>query len=58
MDKVKARVFHERRVRHYRDVTREAELFASDIGKQRLINISHSASSMGGYIVTVWYWER
>ena len=32
--------------------------FAGDIGKERLINISHSGSAMAGYVVTVWYWER
>ena len=58
MDRVIARTFHERSCRRYRELMREAALFASDIGRERLINISHSGSAMAGYVVTVWYWER
>ncbi len=54
MDRVTARTFHERNLRRFRELMREA---ASDIGKERLINISHSGSTMGGYVVTVWYWD-
>lgn len=57
MDRVTARTFHERNLRRFRELMREAALFASDIGKERLINISHSGSTMGGYVVTVWYWD-
>jgi hypothetical protein len=58
MDRVTARTFHERNGRRFRELMREAALFASDIGKERLINISHSGSTMLGYVVTVWYWDR
>jgi hypothetical protein len=34
----------------------EAADFATSIGKDRLINISHSADQNHG-VVTVWYWE-
>ena len=58
MDRVTARTFHERNGRKFRELMREAALFASDIGKERLINISHSGSTFLGYVVTVWYWDR
>ena len=58
MDRVTARTFHERNGRRFRELMREAALFASDIGKERLINISHSGSTMLGYVVTVWCWDR
>jgi len=35
----------------------EAAQFASTLGKDRLISISHSAESSDG-VVTVWYWEQ
>lgn len=34
----------------------EAAQFASSIGPQRLISISHSSDHSDG-VVTVWYWE-
>lgn len=34
----------------------EAAQFASTLGKDRLISISHSADHSDG-IVTVWYWQ-
>jgi hypothetical protein len=34
----------------------EASEFASEIGQERLISISHSADHHEG-VVTVWYWE-
>ena len=56
-DRVRSRAFHERNPRNFRSVMREAELYASNVGKERLINISHSGSTMEGYVVTVWYWD-
>ena len=35
---------------------REASEFATSIGRDRLINISHSCDHSNG-VVTVWYWE-
>ena len=35
----------------------EAAAFASQIGRDRLISMSHSADSSDG-VVTVWYWSR
>lgn len=35
----------------------EAAAFASQVGEDRLINISHSAQHSGHGIVTVWYWR-
>ena len=58
MARVKSRTFHERNPNKFRDVMREAELYAGDIGRERLINISHSGSMMTGYVVTVWYWDQ
>ena len=34
----------------------EAAAFATEIGRERLISISHSADHHDG-VVTVWYWE-
>jgi len=34
----------------------EASKFATEIGKERLISISHSEDKNDG-VVTVWYWE-
>ena len=34
-----------------------ASLFATQIGKERVINISHSWGAVEG-IVTVWYWAE
>jgi hypothetical protein len=35
----------------------EAAAFATTIGKERLITISHSADHSEG-VITVWYWGR
>lgn len=35
----------------------EASDFAAQVGKERLINISHS-DSHGDGVVTVWYWSE
>jgi hypothetical protein len=36
----------------------EAAAFATDVGRDRLINISVSAADTGGEgVVFVWYWE-
>ncbi len=37
---------------------REAAAFATTIGPQRLINISHSVGGIDGGVVTVWYWDE
>jgi len=34
----------------------EAAAFASELGPERVISISHSADRSDG-VVTVWYWE-
>ena len=34
----------------------EAAAFATEIGRERVINISHSSDHNDG-VVTVWYWE-
>ncbi len=38
------------------DLFTQASDFATSLGRDSLINISHSASGADG-IVTVWYWE-
>ena len=38
------------------DLATEASEFATNIGRDRLINISVSADSGRG-LITVWYWE-
>ncbi len=35
---------------------KEASEFASSVGRERVINISHSCDHSDG-VVTVWYWE-
>jgi len=35
----------------------EAAQFASEVGPERLINISHSADRSDG-VVTVWFWSE
>jgi hypothetical protein len=35
----------------------QAAQFATEIGKDKLINISHSEDSSSG-VVTVWYWSE
>jgi hypothetical protein len=38
------------------ELFQEASEFASDLGRDRLISISHSCDHSDG-VVTVWYWE-
>jgi hypothetical protein len=40
----------------WRELFREAADFASGLGPDRVINISHSEDNGKG-VVTVWYWE-
>lgn len=35
----------------------KASDFANSIGKENLVNISHSCDSSNEGIVTVWYWQ-
>jgi hypothetical protein len=35
---------------------KQASKFATSLGRDRLINISHSCDNSDG-VVTVWYWE-
>ncbi len=41
----------------WRKLFEEASEFATQIGAERLISISHSADNAEG-VVTVWYWGR
>jgi hypothetical protein len=36
----------------------EAAAFATEIGRERLINISSSGDTSGRGVVTAWYWSR
>jgi hypothetical protein len=52
------------RYKHFRGVLKsweslfeEGSKFATSVGKDRLISISHSSDHSEG-IVTVWYWEQ
>ena len=40
----------------WEDLFKQAAEFATAIGKEKLISISHSADHSEG-IVTVWYWQ-
>ena len=40
----------------WKELFRQAADFASGLGPDRVINISHSADHSDG-VVTVWYWE-
>ena len=40
----------------WEDLFQQACEFATQIGKEKLINISHSDNHSKG-VVTVWYWE-
>jgi hypothetical protein len=40
----------------WKSLFREASEFATTLGKDHVINISHSCDSSDG-VVTVWYWE-
>lgn len=39
------------------DLFDEAAKFATEIGEERLITISHSCDSSNG-IITIWYWSE
>lgn len=41
----------------WKQLFQEASDFATEVGQERLISISHSAEGAEG-IVTVWYWGR
>ena len=41
--------------KYWETIFREASEFASKLGQERLINISHSCD-YGDSVVTVWYW--
>lgn len=41
----------------WEELFRRAAMFASSIGKDRVISISHSEDKDDG-VVTVWYWSR
>ena len=70
MDRVKFRTFRGttwswkgllkragRRGQNWQRLFEEAALFASELGRERLINISHSEDTNDG-VVTIWYWDR
>ena len=50
------------KVRHVEFTSREAfdeaTEFASKISRERLINISHSATMGGNFAAVVWYWDE
>ena len=51
--------FQEFAGRHTHQVCEEAAEFATKVGKERLIDISHSADPAGHHCtVTVWYWDE
>ena len=56
MDRVKFRTFRGR-LQDWQSLFEEAALFASELAKERLINISHSEDQNDG-VVTIWYWDR
>lgn len=44
--------------RHSHTACEEAAELATTIGKERLIDISHSIDTNGFCTVTVWYWDE
>ena len=54
--KIAYRIFQSK-VKSWNSLFDKAGAFATKLGKERLINISHSESGANG-IVTVWYWEE
>ena len=54
---VKFRVFKPTR-RYWNDLFQDAAKFATSIGPQHLINISHSCDDIREGVVTVWYWSE
>ncbi|RPJ84913.1 MAG: hypothetical protein EHM13_02750 [Acidobacteria bacterium] len=57
---VRHRMF-ESLTKSWEDLCKEATAFASEVGKERLINISvaagGSAWAWGKALIVVWYWE-
>jgi hypothetical protein len=45
-------------MRSWETLFEEAAAFATEIGRERLINISSSGDASGRGVVTVWYWSR
>jgi hypothetical protein len=39
------------------DPSAEAAAFATDVGRERLIGMSHSEDRQDG-VITVWYWDN
>ena len=52
---VKYKVFRGR-LASWETLFKEASEFATSVGRDRMINISHSCDHRDG-VVTVWYWE-
>ena len=59
----KHRIF-ESRTKSWEDLCKDATTFATEIGREKLINISVAASggtnmlgSGGNGVIVVWYWE-
>lgn len=44
------------RLYSWRELFQQAAVFATDIGKENLISISHSEEAGKG-VIAVWYWE-
>lgn len=55
--RVEHRTF-ESMMRSWETLFEEAAAFATEIGRERLINISSSGDASGRGVVTVWYWSR
>jgi len=53
--RVRFQLFHSS-IKSWRDLCAEAAAFASELGKERVINISMSEDHHDGVIV-VWYWD-
>ena len=50
--------FQELSGRHSHKVCEEAAEFATKVGKERLIDISHSKDATGYCTVIAWYWDE
>ena len=50
--------FVEFKGRYSHAVCEEAAELATKVGKDRLIDISHSSDHSGTYTVVVWYWDE
>jgi len=55
--KVEHRTF-ESMMKSWESLFEEAAAFATEIGREHLINISSSGDTSGRGVVTVWYWSR